>query len=59
MGFSDWVGSENNFFGGEMSWSHYDVKTNLDLIQKAGFKILFKEVDVSANERHLVVLAKK
>lgn len=59
MGSSNWVGKENDFFGGEMSWSHYDASTNLDLIKQAGFQIVFEEIDKSANERHLVVLARK
>lgn len=59
MGSSNWVGKENDFFGGEMSWSHYDASTNLDLIKQAGLQIVFEEIDKSANERHLVVLARK
>ena len=59
MGSSDWVGTEKDFFGGEMSWSHYDANSNKELIKKAGFKIIFEEIDTSGNEKHLVVLAKK
>lgn len=59
MGSSDWVGTENDFCGGAMSWSHYDCDTNRELIKQAGFQILLDEVDTSGNEQHLVVLAKK
>lgn len=59
MGASDWVGTENDFCGEEMSWSHYDAETNKKLIIQAGFTIVFDEIDTSGNEKHLVVLAKK
>lgn len=59
MGSSDWVGAEKDFFGGEMSWSHFDADTNKKLIQQAGFAIIFDEIDTSGSERHLIVLAKK
>lgn len=59
MGVSDWVGTENDFCGGVMSWSHYDAETNRKLITQAGFKIVFDEIDTSGNEKHLIVLAKK
>jgi cyclopropane fatty-acyl-phospholipid synthase-like methyltransferase len=59
MGHSDWVGTENDFFGGEMAWSHFDAKKNKDIIKEAGFDIVFDEIDISGDEKHLIVLAKK
>lgn len=59
MGHGDWVGTESNFCGTEMEWSHYDAETNKQLIKDAGFKIFFDEIDTSGGEKHLVVLAQK
>lgn len=59
MGVDEWEGTEENFHGAKMFWSHYGVDKNKDIIEQAGFNILFDEVDESAGEKHLVVLAKK
>jgi len=59
MGSGDWVGKESDFLGTEMEWSHYDSETNKKLIQDAGFKILFDEIDTQVGEKHLVVLGQK
>jgi cyclopropane fatty-acyl-phospholipid synthase-like methyltransferase len=58
MGSSDWEGRED-FFGGEMEWSHYGKEENIKLVQEAGFEIILAEVDTTGGEKHLVVLAKK
>jgi cyclopropane fatty-acyl-phospholipid synthase-like methyltransferase len=59
MGSSDWEGIENDFFGGEMYWSHFDAKTNRQLVENAGFKVLLDEIDTAGEERHQVILAQK
>lgn len=59
MGSTDWEGKENDFFGGEMSWSHYDEKTNTQLVENAGFNILLDEIDPTGGEKHQILLAKK
>jgi SAM-dependent methyltransferase len=59
MGVSDWVGSDDDFYGVTMHWSHYDAATNRDLVARAGFDIVFDEIDPSGDERHLVILARK
>lgn len=59
MGVSEWEGKEDDFFGGEMEWSHYGEEKNLELVKKANFEIIFSEVDTSGNEKHLVILARK
>lgn len=59
MGSSEWEGKEKNFCGTEMVWSHYDAETNKQLIKKAGFELLYDEIDTSGGEKHLVVLARK
>jgi len=59
MGSSDWEGIEDDFHGVKMYWSHYDSKTNRELIEKSGFEILIDEVNDTGKERHQVVIAKK
>lgn len=59
MGSSEWEGKEDNFFGGEMSWSHYGKEKNRQLVEEAGFEILLDEIDESGEEKHQVILAKK
>lgn len=58
MGASDWEGKEDNFCGSEMYWSHYGAEKNIELIEEAGFEIIFSEVDNTGGEKHLVALAK-
>ena len=58
MGYSDWEGKENNFFGDEMEWSHYDADKNKEIIKQTGFQIIFNEIDTTGGEKHLVVIAK-
>lgn len=59
MGSSEWEGRVGDFFGGEMEWSHYGAEKNLQLVENAGFDIIFNEIDTSGNEKHLVILARK
>jgi len=59
MGASEWEGTEDDFHGAKMYWSHYGADKNKEIIQQAGFDILFDEVDDSGGEKHLVILAKK
>jgi cyclopropane fatty-acyl-phospholipid synthase-like methyltransferase len=56
MGCADWEGRNKDFFGGEMEWSYYDAEKNKNIIQKAGFKIIFDEIDRSGGEKHLIVI---
>lgn len=56
MGANDWEGKEDNFCGTEMYWSHYGAQKNLQLVEKAGFTILFSEIDTTGGEEHLVIL---
>lgn len=58
MGANDWEGKEDNFCGSEMFWSHYGAEKNKELVQAAGFEIIFSEIDDAGGEKHLVVLAK-
>jgi cyclopropane fatty-acyl-phospholipid synthase-like methyltransferase len=59
MGSSEWEGKENNFFGGEMYWSHYGKERNRQLVEEAGFAILLDEIDESGREKHQIILARK
>lgn len=59
MGATEWEGKEDNFFGGEMEWSHYGKEENIKLVKNAGFEIILSEIDTSGGENHLVILARK
>jgi cyclopropane fatty-acyl-phospholipid synthase-like methyltransferase len=58
MGAIDWEGKEDNFCGSEMYWSHYGAEKNKELIEEAGFEILFSKVDDAGGEKHLIIFAK-
>lgn len=57
MGAKEWEGSEKDFCGAEMYWSHYGAEDNLKLVEQAGFSIVSSEIDATAGEEHLVVFA--
>jgi len=54
-------GSEgvSNFFGVPMFWSNYSPKETLELVQKAGFSILFEGVLQRGGEYQYWIFAKK
>lgn len=58
MGSSDWEGTDDNFHGAKMFWSHFGAKKNRELAEKAGFKILLDEIDTSGNEKHQILIGK-
>jgi cyclopropane fatty-acyl-phospholipid synthase-like methyltransferase len=59
MGADDWEGTEEDFHGTRMFWSHYGRERNLQLIREAGFTVLSEAIESSGDERHLVVSAQK
>lgn len=59
MGSSEWEGSEENFHGVKMYWSHYGSEKNKKIVQHAGFEILFDVLDTSGGEKHQIITAKK
>lgn len=59
MGLSDWEGTEKDFHGVKMFWSHYGREKNLELIKSSGFNIINEEIDTTGGEKHLVILANK
>ena len=53
-------GTEEDFFGAPMYWSHYDSATNLKMVEECGFQVIFsKLVDdfTVPKAKHLFVLA--
>lgn len=59
MGKSDWEGKEQNFYGGEMFWSHFDARKNSELVEHAGFQVIVDEIDGTGNEQHQILIARK
>lgn len=61
MGWDDYVGFEDDYLakGTSMYWSYFDKETNLGMIKKAGFEIVWAKEDRKHDGTHLFVLAKK
>lgn len=58
MGAEAWEGSEENFHGAKMYWSHFGADKNAELVKNAGFEIILNEIDPSGNEKHQIILAR-
>ena len=58
MGSSEWEGTEDDFHGAKMFWSHYGADKNKELVENAGFEIILNEI-TSSEEKHQVIIAKK
>ena len=55
-------GTEDDYLGVPMYWSHYDADTNIELLQKTGFQVIWSKVVVDStcpSAAHLFVLAQK
>ena len=55
-------GTEDDYLGVPMYWSHYDADTNIEMLQKAGFQVIWSKVVVDSTDpsaAHLFVLAQK
>jgi len=56
---------DDDYFGARMYWSHFDAPTNLELLRRAGFDVLWSQVIAdslggeAATGGHLFVLARK
>ena len=59
MGSSEWEGTEEDFHGVRMYWSHYGTEKNRKIIERAGFKVILDEIDTSGGERHQFILVRK
>lgn len=58
MGSDEWEGTENDFHGSKMFWSHYGVDKNKEIVENAGFKVLLNEIDTSGKEKRQVIMAR-
>lgn len=58
MGSSEWEGTEEDFHGTKMFWSHYESEKNKEMVEKAGFEIILNEIDTSGGEKHQIIIAK-
>ncbi|MDY6875749.1 MAG: class I SAM-dependent methyltransferase [Chloroflexota bacterium] len=62
MGLGDLENDVADYCGSPMYWSHYDGKTNLGLIQRCGFEVIWSRPVRDATDRdaaHLFALARK
>jgi SAM-dependent methyltransferase len=53
---------DDDYFGARMYWSHYDAKTNIQLLQACGFELIWSRTVRDAawpTSAHLFVLARK
>lgn len=61
MGLGEFEGEEE-YLGHKMFWSHYGQKTNIELLKKAGFEIIWKKEWANpkdTRDRHLFLLCRK
>ena len=61
MGLEDFEGEEE-YLGTKMYWSHFGRNTNLELLKKVGFEIIWKKDWANpkdSNDRHLFLLCRK
>lgn len=57
MGVQRWEGTESDWHGVEMYWSHFDADTNRKLVEAAGFDIESADIHEGGDEAHQVILA--
>lgn len=57
MGAEEWEGTETDWHGVEMFWSHFGADTNKRLVDEAGFEIQSAEIAGSGGEAHQVITA--
>ncbi len=58
MGASEWEGSEKDFYGTTMFWSHFGPEKNRSLIEACRFKVTLDEIDESGGESHQIIMAR-
>jgi ubiquinone/menaquinone biosynthesis C-methylase UbiE len=62
LGQRRWEGTEANWLdlGAEMYWSHFDAKTSIGMVERAGFRVRSSTVEPDPFDgAHLFVLAEK
>ena len=55
-------GTEEDYLGAQMYWSHYDVDTNIKILQECRFQIIWSRIVVDSTDpsaAHLFVLAQR
>lgn len=53
---------DRDYYGNPMYWSHYDAETNIKIVEKCGFAVIWSKIVVDASfpeSTHLFVLAQK
>lgn len=58
MGSEEWEGTNKNFYGAKMIWSQWSPKKSLQIINDAGFEILFDKNIEIGGETHYWIIAK-
>jgi len=59
VGFRAWTGTEDNWHGARMYWSHADRQTYLAWLQEAGFQVLWTRFIPEGTSGHTLLLAKR
>jgi ubiquinone/menaquinone biosynthesis C-methylase UbiE len=62
LGAGDLPEDNSDWLGTEMFWSHYDMKTNLEMVKESGFSIVWTRVvkdPVDLRSAHLFLLGRK
>jgi hypothetical protein len=57
MGPDDWESTEE-YYGVRMFWSQYSPEKSLQLVNDAGFEVIFDKILVRGKERHYWILAR-
>jgi cyclopropane fatty-acyl-phospholipid synthase-like methyltransferase len=58
MGAVEWEGTDPDFHGAAMFWSHYGPARNRAIFEAAGFAIELDEIDTSGGEQHQVLIGR-
>lgn len=57
LGSDEWEATDD-YYGVEMFWSHYDPRRSLQLVENAGFRIIFQDILVRGKEKHYWIIAR-
>jgi hypothetical protein len=62
MGEGDLPPETADYLGAKMFWSHYDRKTNLEMLERSHFAVVWSDIvadQTDSKSAHLFVLAEK
>lgn len=59
VGTRAWTGTEDNWHGAPMYWSHADRETYLGWLNEAGFEVLWTQFIPEGDSGHTLLLAKR